>query len=288
MTGFGSGIVQEGEYSVKVEIRSVNHRYADLSIRLPKGYHAIEDRVRRLVGAHVSRGRVEIFLEIKEIGTGNRTVKLDRALLHGYVQALHEAGTELGVNFVPHVDMLMSLPDVLSVEEREGDPESVWPLVQSVLTAALEGLVAMRQAEGRRLQDDIIGRIERLSDMIEEIASLAPTGVVRYRERLSANVERLLGSAPVDEQRIAQEIAIYADKSDISEELSRASSHLEQFVQTCGEGESVGRKLDFLIQELNREVNTIASKSQDTRVASLVVEAKSELEKIREQVQNVE
>lgn len=288
MTGFGSAAGTESGWSVKVEARSVNHRYADLLVRLPKGYHSVEEKVRHLVGAHVTRGRVEIFLEIEEIGTRDRTVKLDRALLQGYVQALREAESEIGTSFVPNVDMLINLPNLFVVEEFESDPERVWPLLERVVNEALRSLVTMRRSEGSRLEEEILGRMRRLSAIVAEISSRAPDSVVRYRERLTTQVERLLSSVPVDEQRLAQEIALYADKSDISEEITRAKSHIDQFVQTCGTDESVGRKLDFLIQELNREVNTVASKAQDVSISNLVVEAKSELEKVREQVQNVE
>jgi len=288
MTGFGSEILANDTHSVKVEARAVNHRYLDVSLRLPKGYYVLEEKIRRLAGEHASRGRLEILLAIEEYRGKDRTVRLDRALLEGYQKAFAEAQGLLRQEIVLTADMLLGLPDVLVVEESEGDPETVWPLVKETVQRALEKLHEMRRIEGARLERDILGHIGRFSEIVGEIAALAPKAAIRYRERLFAQVQEALETAPVDEQRIAQEIAIFADKSNIDEEISRARSHIDQFMHACRDEGSVGRKLDFLVQEMNREVNTIASKAQDAAIAALVVEAKTELEKIREQVQNVQ
>lgn len=288
MTGFGSAICSQQEQTVSVEIRSVNHRYLDLLVRLPKGYLALEDRLRPLVGEYIHRGRVEIFLSIEDFSQAGRTVWLDRALLQGYLSAIDEAKDLLETDFTPTVDMLINLPDVLVSKEAQRDPDRVWPLVEQAVRSALTQLTTMRREEGRRLQQDVLKGLHRLEAILDEIASRAPTCVAGFRARLAQQIEAALGAPLEDEQRLLHEVAIFAEKVNIDEELTRARSHLEQFAQTCQTQGSVGRKLDFLVQELNREVNTIASKAQDGLIAQWVVEAKSELEKVREQIQNVE
>ncbi len=288
MTGFGREDRTDDRWSVTVEIRTVNHRFCDISARLPKGYHSLEERIRRLVTERIERGRAEIFLSIEEFGGRERTVILDQALLRGYLNALSEAEAVVQQRLDFRVDMLVQLPGVLELKEEEQDPEALWPMVSSAIAAALDKVQQMRLEEGTRLQADIVGRMKRLAEIIDRIESLAPEATARYRQRLTEQIAQYLGALPVDEQRIAQEVAHFAEKSNIDEELTRARSHVEQFVLTCETGGSVGRKLDFVIQELNREINTIASKAQDSAIANLVVEAKAELEKVREQVQNVQ
>lgn len=271
---------------MKVELRSVNHRYLDVMVRLPKGFQALEERVRRLAQEFVHRGRLEIFVSIEEYGGKRRTVILDKRLLQGYVQALREAAAEHGLDGGLSVDMLLRIPDLFQVEEEEADVEGVWPLLETALRDAFAELQGMRGAEGERLEREIRSRLDAVDALLDRIEERAAQVVAEQRRRLSERIEQLLGAAAVDEQRIALEVALFAERSDISEEVTRARSHLAQFREACRRGMGVGRKLDFLVQELHREVNTIASKAAD--LAPFVVEAKAELEKIREQVQNVE
>lgn len=286
MTGFGRGIRSSGEFGVKVELRSVNHRYLDVVVRLPKGFLSLEERVRRLAQEFVRRGRLEIFVSIEEYGGKRRTVIVDKRLLQGYVQALREAAAEYGLGGDLTVDMLLGVPDLFHSEEEEADVEGVWLLLEGALRDAFSELQGMRGAEGERLEQEIRSRLDAVSALLDAIEERAPQIVAEQRQRLSERIEQLLGAAAVDEQRIALEVALFAERSDISEEVTRARSHLAQLREACDLGVGVGRKLDFLVQELHREVNTIASKAAD--LASFVVEAKAELEKIREQVQNVE
>lgn len=287
MTGFGSAAGSGEGRTVKVEIRTVNHRYLDVNVRLPRGFQALEERVRRLAGDVLERGRVEIFLSIEEYGDIGRTVRLDRGLLQGYLNALREAGELVGAPLLPSAELLLSLPDVLVVAEPDYDAESLWPLVRCVVEDALQQVVMMRRSEGERLTADIRARMARVARWVDEIAALAPQTLVRYRQRLVGQLQQLLGEAGVDEQRVVQEAALYADKVNIDEELTRARSHIEQFLAACESDGSVGRRLDFLIQEIQRELNTMAAKAQDAQVSALIVDAKVELEKVREQVQNV-
>lgn len=271
-----------------VEVRSVNHRFADIQPRLPAGYFAIEDRVRRIVGEYVERGRVEIFVSIEEFRGNDRTVRLDRGLLDGYLAALSEARRLAGLDGELGVEALLQLPGLFIVDQPEENIDATWPLIEEALRQALEGLIAMRRTEGTRLYGDIIERLDVVEEIIEAMGARAPEVVEAYRRRLAERMAELLGDLPVDEDRITQEVAIFADKSNIDEELTRARSHITQFRVACRASKSVGRKLDFLLQELNREVNTIASKANDATLADWVVQVKAELEKVREQVQNVE
>lgn len=287
MTGYGAGARASAEFGVKVELRAVNHRYLDVVIRLPKGFQSLEERVRRTAQEFVHRGRLEIFVSVEEYGGKRRTVNVDQRLLAGYVQALRDAAAEHGLVGALSVDMLPLLPDLFQVEEEEADAEGVWPLLEAALRDALGELRKMRRAEGERLEQEIQGRLDALVALLDQMSARAPQIVEEYRARLRSRIEQLLEAVPVDEQRLALEVALFAERADIAEEITRARSHLEQFRQACRDGGGgVGRKLDFLIQELHREVNTIASKAAD--LSPVVVEAKAELERIREQVQNIE
>lgn len=287
MTGFGSACAQSASYSVKVEARSVNHRFGEIAVRVPKGYQPIEDRLRRLAAEYVERGRTEIFVTVEEFHGRQRTVRLDKELLDGYRRAFLEAGEALGLGGALTLDMLPALPDLFLVSEVEVDVEEVWPLVERAAREAFGRLAAMRAEEGRRLEEDMLRRLANVEALFAAIARRSPVVVELYRKRLAERIGELVAQ-DVDEQRIALEVALFADKSNIDEEITRALSHIGQFRAACASGEAVGRKLDFLLQELNREANTIGSKAQDGEIARLVVEVKAELEKIREQAQNIQ
>lgn len=287
MTGYGSAARSDSERAVTVEVRSVNHRYSDIVPKLPKGYQALEERIRRVAGEFVQRGRVEIFVSIEEYRAKERTVRIDRGLLEGYAWAFREAAALLGAEDTLDVDKLLAFPDVLIVEEREVDVDAAWPMIDEALREALDRLVAMRQAEGERLFADIAHRLRRIEQIIQQMAERAPSVVEEYRRRLWERSKEWLGEFPIDENRLALEVALFADRASIDEELTRARSHISEFLKVCKE-RGAGRKLDFLLQELQREANTIGSKAHDTHLAAWVVEVKAEIEKIREQVQNIE
>lgn len=287
MTGFGTGAAADACRSARVEVKAVNHRYLDVVLHLPHHYASCEDKVRALIAEHITRGRVEIFVVLEEFVSRERTVTLDKPLLMGYAKALAEAKDIVGpLSF--NLEALLAVPGLFQVEELPDDATAAWPVLQDALTKALRDLVAMRKAEGERLQADMMARLDTIEGWLTEIQERVPAVVAEYKAKLTTRIADLLEAVPISEDRIATEIAIFADKACITEELVRAASHIKHFREACCETSSVGRKLDFLLQELNREVNTIASKAADGRIAQLVVSIKAELEKVREQAQNIE
>lgn len=288
MTGYGRASATGAGKKITVEIKSVNHRFSEVVVRLPKNMLPLEERIRGRVLERVFRGRVDCYLTVEEAGPKNVAVKVDKNLAAAYYKALREMLQELEMPPEVKLEHFLALPGVLSVEEPEENLEELWPAVEQALTGALAALLEMRQTEGARLQSDIQSRIDRIEQLNQEIESRAPLVVEEYRERLRQRVQELVPGDTVEPARLAAEVVLFAERSSIAEEIVRISSHLNQLRLAGEEGGPVGRKLDFLLQELNREINTIAQKAGDLRISQLVVEVKSELEKIREQVQNVE
>ncbi|MDR7543297.1 MAG: YicC/YloC family endoribonuclease [Armatimonadota bacterium] len=289
MTGFGTATADVPGGRLAVEVRSVNHRYSEIQIRMPRELAGLEDRARALVAERVRRGRVEVIVTREEGARRARTVRADVELAAGYARALRALASEIGVPDQVTLAQIASLPDVLRVEEERADAEALWTAVEAAIRAAADGLVAMRVSEGARLADDLAGRVGRLEVMVDAVARRAPEVVRAYAERLRARVTELLAQAPVDEARIANEVALFAERSDIAEELTRLRSHLAQFRQTLTEdGGAAGRKLEFLLQEMSRETNTVGSKANDLEITRMIIAMKGELESMREQVQNVE
>lgn len=294
MTGFGRGEAAGPAGRLTVEVRAVNHRFSEVMVRLPRQLGALEERVRKEVLARIARGRVDVFINWDQTGTGARRVKVDRDLAVAYYSALKELGEATGSPVAISAEILARLPDVLVVEEAEVNLEALGPTLTEALAQALGGLMAMREREGEHLATDLRMRVNYIDQFTRDIARRAPQVVEEYRQRLQRRVEELLGGAAPDPGRLAQEVAIFADKSDITEELRRLSSHLAQFRSgldaqvPAGDASAVGKRLDFLVQEMVREINTIGAKANDPLVTAAVVAAKSEIEKIREQVQNIE
>lgn len=288
MTGFGQGSRRGEEWNINIQMRSVNHRFCEVSVRLPRQYAGLEERVRRFVQEHISRGRVEVIITIDPGEAKSKSLSVDRGLARAYADALQELAGFLNLPAAVDISLVAKFPDVLVLSEPEEDLEALWPEVSGVLAAALAALRQMRGNEGAALSQDIAHRTMKIGQIIKTIEERSGLVVGEARERLKTRLEDLLGSVELDENRMLMEIAILADKSSITEELIRLQSHLEQLRQTLQQGKEVGRKLDFILQEINREVNTIGSKASDYTIAAAVVEAKSELEKIREQVQNLE
>ena len=288
MTGYGAG--QAGEQVVvRMEMRSVNHRYSDFAIRLSREYSFLEDAIRSVLAENVHRGRVEVSVTIEDFREDPRTVKVDWGLLRGYDESISSIAQRLGLEPTNRVDYLLSLPGVLQpVAMEEEDQDLIRGLVQSAAEAAVKALVEMRSAEGQRLAAVLNQYLDALAGSLSEIAGLAKTLPREYRERLENRIQELMGDIQVDPNRLTAEVAIFADRSSIDEELVRLDSHLIEFRSALEEDEPVGRKLDFLLQEMNREVNTIGSKTTHVAIAQWVVEAKSVIEKLREQIQNVE
>lgn len=287
MTGFGRGEAVGQGWHVKVEMKSVNHRYLDLTARIGRDYTQLEETVRRLVQSRLARGRVEVSVYVEELEPVERTVKVNMPLLRGYLRALEQVQSELPVKQAITLDQILTLP-VFEPEDPEIDWENLTRLTEQAVLAALEELETMRSLEGTQLHKDIAGKLEQIHGLVDEIEKAAPQVVKSYRERLRDRLGELLEGTSLTEERFLAEVALFADKAAVDEELVRMRSHLKQFARAMDSGEPVGRKLDFLIQEMNREVNTIGAKANSIEIANAVVEIKSVLEKIREQVQNVE
>ena len=287
MTGYGRGLVCEDGREMTVEVKSVNHRFLDVSFRLARPIAFLDDAVRTGVAERLARGHVDIFGNYVNHREDARRVHVDMQLAKAYRQAAGELSEALGVkNDLPLSDY-MNMPDVLTVEASEEDQDAVRALFMRALNLALDDLTAMRKREGNSLRGDMMKKLDAIDGLRESIATRAPTVVEEYRAKLSQRLSALL-SGDIDEARFATEVAIFADRAAIDEELVRLSSHIAQLRATAELDEPVGRKLDFLVQELNREVNTIGSKASDAQIAGCVVAAKGEIEKLREQVQNIE
>lgn len=269
-------------------MKSVNHRYLDLFLRIPKQYTQLEEILRRMIGERITRGRVEAVVFVEEFGHEERSVQINTPLLQGYVQALQLIKVELGSYEAITLNQVLSLPGVLEVDEPALDWEQLQAILAQATTVALDGLESMRVAEGRQLFADSEDKINLIESLTDQVAQIAPQVAGDYRNRLRERLGELLDGTTLTEERFLGEVALFADRCSIDEELVRLTSHIGQLKETLRSDKSVGRKLDFLIQEMNREVNTIGSKGNNVDIARLVVELKSELEKIREQMQNVE
>ena len=288
MTGFGKGVASREGYEVTVELKSVNHRFLDLGLRLPRNLLCLEDCLRRVLAERLARGHVDVFVNFKNTAPQSRQVVVDEALAQAYLRAFDAAAENSGMLNDLSLSALLRLPDVMHVEEGEVDAGLLEELAAEAAQAAAAELCAMRAAEGARLAADLTARAHTILGLVAGIEERAPGVVADYRERLAARVAELAQNAPVDEARLATEVAIFADKASITEEIVRLKSHLNALCALLAEQAANGRKLDFLVQEMNREMNTIGSKAADLAIAKLVIDGKAEIEKIREQVQNIE
>ena len=288
MTGYGRGQQLLHGRSITVEIRSVNHRYFEFSCRTPRGCAFLEDRLKRTLQQAISRGKVEVSLTLQTVESRSGAVAVDHALAGQYLTALRALAAEYGLTDDLTLSTVARLPDLFTVCRGEEDEEELAADVLSVLQEALDRFVAMREAEGERLRADVLSRLFTLEEHLAFVEERSPQTVAEYRARLTAKLNELLGGAVADEARILTEAAIVADRLAVDEETVRLHSHIAQLRGILDCAEPVGRKLDFLVQEMNRETNTIGSKCSDTAIAGHVVEMKSEIEKIREQIQNIE
>ena len=290
MTGFGRGEATDGDVTVVVELRSVNNRFRDVQLRCPREYMALEPRIQNLLKDPFSRGRIDAFVRRSVSGSHNR-IQVDRGLAFEYAQTIKTIGDALPGD---HIDrrvplaFILQQPGVLEVTEAEADVLREWDVVDTAIQAAIQDLLAMRDAEGRALQVDLTGHLAELRTAVAEIEAVQVGINDRLKQKLEARLNRLLADRNLDPARLTQEAAILADKADISEEIARLRSHCDQFDEAMGLDEPVGRKLDFILQEMNREVNTIGSKSADHPISHRVVSMKSTLERMREQAANVE
>ncbi|MDD7772113.1 MAG: YicC family protein [Firmicutes bacterium] len=288
MTGYGRAVETVDGREITVEIRSVNNRYLDCSVKLPRLYAFAEDALKQRVRQSVSRGKVDVYVTVNVTQSNHVKISLNRPLLEGYLQAMRTAAADYGVKDDISVTALTSMPDVLVVEKEAEDEKQMTQALLSVTEKALEAYNAMRLTEGRALEEDLRRKGKNILALVEKVEQRSPITVAEYRARLIAKMEEVLASTAVDEARILTEAAIFADKIAVDEETVRLRSHLAQLDTMLGAREPVGRKLDFLMQEMNREANTIGSKGNDIQQARTVVDIKAELEKIREQIQNIE
>ena len=287
MTGFGRGEVEQGGVKVTVEAVSVNNRFCDVAVRMPRSLSEMESKLAEKVRGRIRRGRVSLSVACKEVEVGEKALEVNMELARVYRDRLSALQKALHLGGSVDVQLIASLPDVFQCEPKEVASEHIWALVSEASDAALDALDEMRRAEGEHLYNDFVERIGGLEDLLRRIEKSAPERVDRLRDRLRKQIERLL-TEQVDEQRLAMEVALFAERSDVTEECVRFHSHNQQFLTALEEGEAVGRKLNFLIQEMNREANTIGSKANDADISHSVVAIKEEIEKLREQVQNVE
>lgn len=288
MTGFGRSQLQEGGYAVSCEVRAVNHRFLDTHIRTSRRYSILEERVREEIKQKLSRGRIEISLNIEKTVDTHRTIKVDKDLALAYYNYLKELADNLNISPDMHIIDVFRLPEVFSLEDAQEDLELVWLIVQTALRQALTSLVEMRIKEGANLARDITVRTEGILQSVASLESRSPTVVQEYQAKLKTRLTELIAHEAVDEQRILQEAALYADRINVTEEIVRLKSHIMHLDELMNSDQAVGRKCDFLVQEMFREINTVSSKANDLEMNRLAVDIKAELEKIREQMQNIE
>jgi uncharacterized protein (TIGR00255 family) len=289
MTGYGSVNLQQGNRTYILEVKSVNHRYCDVNVKVPSQYGFLENEIKKLIKERFSRGRFDVYLDVDELEGNSKKISFDHALASRYLKELKELGSELGLE--AHIDLLslVKLPEVIKVEKGPEDQEEIIQSVQKALELALVQLEEMRKKEGELLHQEILNILSRIQAAIVRIRERAPLIPVEYKKNLQERVRNLLeNTLEVDEARLLQEVVIFAERMDITEELARLNSHLTQFYKLTESQEPVGKRLDFLIQEMNREVNTIGSKANDALVSQEVVIIKTEIEKMREQIQNIE
>jgi len=288
MTGFGRGEGETRLGKILVESRSVNHRYNDINIRLPKRLIPFEGRIKEIIRSRVSRGRIDVSVKLDALDGEKIQLQIDSNLAEQYFKALVTLKERFQIEGEITLELLAGAKDLISVKEEYGDVEPYWSEIEPILKQSLEEMDKMKRLEGNVLAKDIENRLERVNQQLEEIKLQYPASLKAYQNRLRERLQSLLDGVEIDPLRLQQEIAIIAERTDITEEIVRAMSHLDQFSFFLKAKEPVGRKMDFLVQEIHREVNTVSSKANDAEISQKVVEIKSELEKIREQVQNIE
>ncbi len=288
MTGFGAGDAETADFKVHIEVKAVNQRFLETNYHMPYSMNMFENQLTKKIKEYASRGKLDINIRFQDLRDKAVTVKVDKGLVAAYGQALQEISSQLELSAPVTAAQIASYPDVLKLNEENADLEAAQPILMQAMEQALESFVAMREAEGQNIQRDLLARIGTLENFVGELEKLAPEIVAAYRQRLENLLREYLAKEDIEESRIIQEVALFTDKVNYTEETVRLRSHFDQFRQIITAGEPVGRKLDFLIQEMNREINTVASKANSAGAAQFVVDVKSEIEKIREQIQNIE
>lgn len=288
MTGYGRAQQSVDGMNITVELKSVNHRYFEFTSKLPRNYGFLDEKLKSFFSAKLTRGKTECYVQIEAVDEPDTVISLNHSLVKGYLEAYKELSEVYGIENDIKVSNLARVSDIFIVRKKEADEDKIWAAVETVAAAALDGFIAMREREGEKLKADVLSRLDAIIENVEFIEERSPQTVAEYNEKLVARMNDLLGEAHIDEQRILTEAAIFADKVAVAEETVRLRSHISQLRSFLELNEAVGKKMDFLVQELNREANTIGSKAQDVEIARRVVAIKAEIEKIREQIQNIE
>lgn len=288
MTGYGRAEETIRGHHVTVEIKSVNHRYFEFGCRTPRGYAFLDDKIKTYLQSRLSRGKVDVYVSVETLEDAPVEVLVNHSLAEGYVKALQEISERYALRNDLTAMGLSRYPDLFSVHKTPENEEEIWSAVSQVLAAATDRFLEMRRQEGERMKADVLGRAAKIMELVTEIEQRSPESVSEYEQKLRQKIQEMLGDTQVDEQRLLTETAIFADKVAVAEETVRLRSHFEQMKAMLSSDEAVGRKLDFLVQEMNREANTIGSKCCDASIAYKVVDIKAEIEKIREQIQNIE
>ena len=288
MTGFGRAEDVTKDHRIAVELKSVNHRYLDLSIKMPKKLSSFDGEVRTFLKQYMQRGKVDVYITYEDYTAGNASLKYNRELAAGYLKYLRQMSSDFGLDDDIRLSALARFPDVFTMEEADLDEDALWESLQKPLTEACRKFVESRTLEGGRLKDDLLLKLDGLGSLVAQVVERSPLVVEAYRQKIEAKVGELLQDTQMEESRIAAEVILFADKICNDEETVRLQSHIHHMIKILDEPDSAGRKLDFIAQEMNREANTILSKSNDLTVSNLAIEIKTEIEKIREQIQNIE
>ncbi len=288
MTGYGRAQQLVDGMNITVEIKSVNHRYFEFSSKLPRTYGFLDEKLKSFFSGRLTRGKMECYVQIEAVEESDTVISLNHSLVKGYIDAYKELAETYGLENDIKVSDISRVGDIFMVRKEAADEDRIWAAVQTAADAALAGFVAMREREGAKLRDDVLSRLDEIISNVEYVESRSPETVAEYNEKLLGRMRELLGDAHIDEQRILTEAAIFADKVAVAEETVRLRSHISQLRSFLELSEAVGKRMDFLVQEMNREANTIGSKAQDVEIARRVVAIKAEIEKIREQIQNIE
>ena len=288
MTGFGRCEMTDGGRKIVVEMKSVNHRYNETTIKMPKKLNFFEAGIRSVIKEYMSRGKVDVFITYEDTGEADGWVKYNKETAGEYIKYINEIAVEFGLSNEMNAAAIARMPEVMTFEEKEVDEEGLWKLLESTLRGCLEKFVETRIAEGEKLKEDLMEKLDGIEKMVDRIEARSPEIVKEYRDRILAKVKELLGDTSVSEQVLATELIVFADKICVDEEMVRLRAHVSNMRDTLKAGKDVGRKLDFVAQEMNREANTTLSKANDIEISNIAIELKTEIEKIREQIQNIE
>ena len=289
MTGFGRGKFEHEGREYTVEIKSVNHKYSDVSIKMPRSISYLEDNVRKEVITAVSRGKIDVFITMEDFSEKGKNIKINKEMAKVYIEQLKELSSETGIECDINVIDISKFPEVLKISDEENE-ETYWNELKQALSLSLENFVKMRETEGSKIKEDLLSRMDTIKGLTEKVSGYSSGLVEDYIVKLRARVQELMDKEVVDENRLAQEIVIFSDKSSIQEELTRLNSHISQFISlvSTNDNKPLGKKCDFIIQEMNREVNTIGSKANSLDISNCVIELKTQIEDVREQIQNIE